>query len=578
MFEIIEYAVDVMVEPSITFVFAAAMALAVFSYLYTAKNANMIHALPVNRLELFVTNYLSGLSFLVIPQIITFFISVIVCLANGITLIQYVLYAILIQMGVSFFAYSLAVFVAMFTGQLLAMPMYFFIINFLYVGCCFIVNAIIEMINFGVTDRWNPGKSCVLSPLYYLGNNLYVSSIYDKTVGGTIGLEFHGIHLVIGYAVVAVVITIIAYQFYRRRQIETAGDWVSVGFVKPVFRWGVAMCGGVLLSIWFTHVLANTHRINMYVCSVLLLIVCGFFCFFAAEMLLCKHFKVFNKKRVMEWAGFTVIAVLFITLFKMDAFGVERKVPDVAEIDTVFVYMDYPLQLDDDDVGQMIEIHKDIIAHKEEYLAIEAENQGYYYTTIRYYLKDGSTLERRYPLPVSEEYITDESTPTAQILAWESETENLKKQILGMNYTENDYISGYIDLYNESLEYRDVMFDKEQTAAIAEAVEKDIEAGKFASYYLDSVHEDDMDDRYYNNINLDYYNRCGYYDSWDYYSNYKNYGQDEEMFEEQVRSTSCNYIIFGPDCVNTVKVLTEQGIVDDTWKLWTNKEYNEHYE
>lgn len=317
----------------------------------------------------------------------------------------------------------------------------------------------------------------------------------------------------------------------------------------------------------------------MYVCSVVCLVVCGFICFFAAEMLLCKHFKVFNKKRLMEWAGFTVVAVLFITLFKVDAFGIERKVPDIAEIDTVFVNMDYPLQVDDDDddIAQMTELHKDIIAHKEEYLAIEAENTGYYYTTICYYLKDGSTFERRYPLPVTEEYVTDESTPTAQILAWESETENLKKHILGMNYTDNDYISGYMDLYNDSLEYRDFMFNKEQTIAIAKAVEQDIEAGNFASYYLTCM-QDDRDDTYYNNINLDYYNRSGYYDSWDYYSNYKEYTQSQDVIEEQARSTSGSYIVFGPKCVNTVKVLTELGVLDDTWKLWTNKEYNMYYE
>ena len=53
-----------------------AAALAVFSYLYSAKSTNMMHALPVNRLELYVTNYLSGLIFLIVPEIITFFITV----------------------------------------------------------------------------------------------------------------------------------------------------------------------------------------------------------------------------------------------------------------------------------------------------------------------------------------------------------------------------------------------------------------------------------------------------------------------------------------------------------------------
>ena len=69
------------ISPEPVFVFSAAAALAVFCYLYTAKNANMIHSLPVNRLELYVTNYLSGFLFLFVPEVIAFVSAVLVCLA-----------------------------------------------------------------------------------------------------------------------------------------------------------------------------------------------------------------------------------------------------------------------------------------------------------------------------------------------------------------------------------------------------------------------------------------------------------------------------------------------------------------
>ena len=48
------------------------------------------------------------------------------------------------------FAYSLAVFVAMFTGQAFAMPCYYVIVNYLYVGCMFIVAKVIETISYGL--------------------------------------------------------------------------------------------------------------------------------------------------------------------------------------------------------------------------------------------------------------------------------------------------------------------------------------------------------------------------------------------------------------------------------------------
>ena len=52
------------------FIVAAAAALAVFSYLYNPRNANMIHSLPLDRRELYITNYVSGFVFLFVPELI----------------------------------------------------------------------------------------------------------------------------------------------------------------------------------------------------------------------------------------------------------------------------------------------------------------------------------------------------------------------------------------------------------------------------------------------------------------------------------------------------------------------------
>ena len=51
------------------FIAAAAAALAVFSYLYNPRNANMIHSLPLDRRELYITNYVSGFVFLFVPEL-----------------------------------------------------------------------------------------------------------------------------------------------------------------------------------------------------------------------------------------------------------------------------------------------------------------------------------------------------------------------------------------------------------------------------------------------------------------------------------------------------------------------------
>lgn len=567
MYTIVEYTLDIQLRPAPTFLFAALMALAVFSYLYSAKNANMIHALPVNRRELFVTNYLSGLSFLVIPQLLVFLICVLVCLANQITCIQFLFLGFLCQMGVAFFAYSLAVFVAMFTGQIFAMPVYYLIVNYLYVGCLYIISRVVGLICYGVSETWNPGKSCILSPIYYLNNNLRSKIIWEEGGNAAKTIEIYGTYLVGIYALVAVMFLIAAYQIYKRRQIETAGDWVSVGIVKPVFRWGVALCGGVLISTIFAETLKQIRNADVYISMLVGMIIIGFICFFAAEMLLVKNFRVFQKKRLLEWAGFTVVAVVFITLFEVDAFQIERRLPKEDAIECAFVYMDYPIEVED--ISGLLDLHQQVIDNKKIYQENEQEESGYYYTTFRYYLKDGSVFERRYPLPVAGKLEEDALAPTNQILTWERDTENLKCEILGVNYVNNRYTMAQIDLYNDKQEEHNYKLDDEEIKELTAALEKDIEEGNFNVYYLRSTAGVEGASYYYNNITLDYYNNNSY-DSGEYYYDY--WRVVEKAPAGAAVSTS-KYINFGPECTNTIAALEKLGIVNDTWKLYTYEEF-----
>ena len=57
-------------------IMAVVCGMALFGYLFTQKNAYMIHALPVTRGELYVTNMISGLCFLLIPQALVFLVAI----------------------------------------------------------------------------------------------------------------------------------------------------------------------------------------------------------------------------------------------------------------------------------------------------------------------------------------------------------------------------------------------------------------------------------------------------------------------------------------------------------------------
>lgn len=559
--------------PAPIFIASIIAAMAVFSYLYTAKNANMIHSLPVNRFELYVTNYISGFCFLIVPELITFVVSVLVCVANGISCIQYLLIWFLYAAGMTFFAYSMAVFVAMFTGQILAFPVYYFIINYLYIGCVLLLDGFESMVCYGVSANWNPGPSSILSPLYYLNNNVRVSSSYENGSDIVTSLDIKGGSLIAIYALVGIVFVIFAYWLYKKRRIETAGDLISIGVVKPVFRWGVALCGGFTLSFVVISILNIYQPNKVYSAFIVSIMICGFICFFAAEMMLEKCFRVFQKKRLIEWGGFTVAAVLFILLFKVDAFGIERMQPAAEEIEQAFAYMDYPMMLEEDEVSDILQIQREIIEHKEEYLKIAEKDRGYYYVTFRYYLTDGTRYERRYPLPLGEAYLSDETSPTARLLSMERETERLAEQIISRNYEENEYYASSIDLYTQDGQNRSYTLDSVETEKILQAIKADIEEGNFDDYYIRSTAPEEAE-AYMNGINLNYYNKSEVYGNWDYYYNYDNGTVADAVYG----GSSGSYITFGAKCKNVIDTLKELRIIDDEWKLLTSEEYQRAFE
>lgn len=565
-------------NPFPIFVCAVVTAMAVFSYLYTAKNANMIHSLPVDRRELFTTNFLSGMIFLVIPQIIAFIAAVFVCIGYRITSIEYLFLWLLCTLGMTFFAFSLAVFVAMFTGQLLAVPVYFFIVNYLFVGCLYIATELIRTICYGVSDAWNPGKSCILSPMYYLNNNLRCSTITNETTGQINGITVKGGYLIWIYAAAAVVIVVAAYQLYKHRQIETAGDIISIPVIKPVFRWGVAICGGYLLSVFAIDIFLDQRQNNKaFGILVLGTVILGFICFFGAEMLLQKNFKVFRKKRILEWIGFTVIAVAFLGLFRLDVFGIESKLPKAEEVDRCYISMDYPIVFTDAEIDHVISLHKQAFSDRKEVEEFLKDSEEYTYATFRYFLKDGSTLERNYPVPVAKEYLENPDSLAGEIIGMEQDEEHLKRYTFGRNYQNNDYTSGYMELLDQNGNFDEYRFDEEEMEQILQAVMADIEEGNYGYYQLYSLSGDSWEENeFYNGISFSFYNKDGVYFDTDEYYDY-DYARDGELIIESGRNRGYGsaYICFGKKCTNLIDTLEKLGIINDEWKLYTYAEYEE---
>ena len=584
-------------SPILIFTFCVFAVMCVFSYLYTVKNANGIHGLPVTRLELFVTNSVSAFTCLAIPELLSFIAGVFVGVSCGVTHIEILLYTFLFQLGITFFGVAFASAITMLTGHIMAMPVYCFIANYLYVIIRAMIESLFINLTYGLNALWDEDITYILSPLYYLTQEVTIKSKYNQALDCIDTIIVEGGGAVAGYAAAGIVLFIVAYQLYKRRHLETAGDVISVGFMKPVFRIGLGVFGGTTLGIIISELFYfNTVRYSNARFTIMLffILVCVLVGYFMAEMLMQKSFRIF-KKRILTEAGISVAAVtVFLFAVNADMFGLEKMIPNKDEITEVWADLDYPVKYEGEEIEELLAVHEQIVAEKDLNLeAIKNSTGQRSSVNFKYVLKNGSVVSRSYTLPIDMENPANPEMASGKIIAKEMEAERIKQYALGMNYESNQYVSGYINLYDQYRNHFEYRFSEEEIARISEALLKDMEEGNYAYYTLNSARGIDFaSDEFTNELRLAYFNEEGieriedryYAIPMDYNATINGAGTwgDYAVAESATSSISflnavdsdSFYAQFGKQCTNLVQTLEELGIVNETWHLYTHNEYD----
>ena len=473
-------------------------AMAVFSYLYSARSACMMHALPLRREGLFLSQYLAGLTMLVLPLAAV----ALVTLAVGMAVVPswgwgQALPAVGIWLacmsGVCLFFYSFACFCAMFTGQLLALPVFYAILNWLAMVVNFLVTALMEQFFYGYQANYLPAWVEFLTPVSLLRQACYwgVRDVYDDgaLVRGLAAPQFVAL-----YAGIGVVFALLALWVYRGRQVESAGDVVSVPLVRPVFKYGVALCSGLCLGVFTTQILGwyNTDSTAVLVVCVLLWTAAGYF---AAEMLLKKSFRVLR-----AWKGCAAAVAVMAFLCAVcvfDLFGVETRVPDPDRVISMEADagMGYPgdsgrLTLTTSDRGiieQVTALHQAMVNERER-VGTEA-GDDYISLRVTYRLENGSTLSRQYySVPVFRDEIDREGT-----LTWQADQilqdRTLAEQLYGFDGYEGWRLTevDLYDVYQVREDFWDSIYLEQSTADLLqlwEAVRQDFREGTLGNHSL----------------------------------------------------------------------------------------------
>ena len=496
-------------------VFGLLAAMAVFSYLYSARSVSLFHALPLRREGLFLTSYLAGLGFLILPNLAVFLLALAAEAACGAVVFSSLFTWLVVSSLLGLFFYSFAVFCAMFTGHILALPAFYVVLNGLAAGLAVLFGQMAHEFLFGFDGAaWLSGIATWLSPILCLSAcHVVIPTVMDAAGTGRADYAsayFTGLGYVALYALVGVALAAAALAVYRRRQLETAGDVVSVSWVRPVFKYGVAFCAAVALGETLYSLFSALLPRGAWG-LLLMLLLWGAAGYFVAEMLLRKKFWVFRG----SWKGCVVLLCCLtaaMCLMEFDVTGFERRVPDPARVQSVSLDAGSTAPYDDangqgllldgpEDIAAVTELHRAIVARKAaiegaepdytyEQLdsGLEVETSGQAWVQLRYTLTDGSVVTRSYRIPLTQEALDDPDTPAARLDALLNAPGQAEKAYFGA-MAEGDYLISAVvtqPYYDEegAYYYDEKPVDSAGLEELWNAVQADLADGSLGRRYL----------------------------------------------------------------------------------------------
>lgn len=396
--------------------FGCFAAMAVWSYLMSGRTVGLMHALPVTRTQAFFSHVLSALGALTAGNVLIFLLTAL-CSAG----FSYVDWAalgtwLLLTELMALFFFALGSLCAMVTGWLLAVPVLYGAMNVVALLLYAVISTMTQMFYFGYSSSDIPEFITWLTP---------VGRIRDAVANGSaqpvevqfrepIGTQsYHRFQLpasafstCIIYAAVGIALLALVWWLYKKRPSETAGDAMSFRWLQPIARWSIGLCGGLGLGLFLNYVILGSSFAGLLICQ----LVMGVICFFAAQMLLKKKFRIFTSRWWVETLAL-VLTLLAVTLcIKLDITGYQHRVPDAEDVTSVRFNASYADFTTDDPaaVESVISLHRAILEQYDE-TGERLENRTYLdteggpttrYVRVDYQLRNGTSLRREWRVSI----------------------------------------------------------------------------------------------------------------------------------------------------------------------------------
>ena len=479
------------IMPLLIFGYAPLCAACVFGYLHKSRSSNMLHAFPVTRDSLFMSNLLSGLAMFVLPWLGVCLVTLFLFLSNGIHL-GLLLSSFVIGCLEFLFFFAVAVFSMLLCGK----TVYGILIYlFLQVGLALmelLIMTTIEPFLFGVATGYTmlsdylPLIYTLCHPVMEVANKTPVELCYNWGILAILG------GLGIGFLA-------LAWLLYRKRHMEHCGDPIAYPRIQPIVLVVVSLFASLALGLFITAIcftggVSAKNATGMHIA----LLIGGFMGFFGVEMLLRKTTRVFQKKTFIGYGIFAVAMSLMLFCVRYDWLNIVGYVPesDCVTIQYSEVY-DYDgvgsarlVLTDAESIAAFREIHQSIVDNRNLFIDNTNRRPSRYYLHITYKLDNGKEVKRKYEIWADPFYHQSRTV-------YEAFEAFLKEPRTTMTYLQALNMEDGCKIFVTSVDRRNkAVFETEQFERIRQAMLLDAQEGTLELVSLLSFN------RWFNNGNL----------------------------------------------------------------------------
>ena len=460
------------------FFYALLCAQLLFGDLYNSRMCNALHAMPMRREGWFLTNVVSGLLFALIPYTALALLSSPFC---GSLWMFPLLWLAAVTMQFLFF-FGVAVFAAYLVGNRFAMALVYIILNGFSLILCWLVYSIFEAMLYGVTIQreWFV-EFCPVAKMcdtHYLMVSDVVEILGQWPWDFVDGWGYMGICAGIGVVALG-----LALLCYRKRNLETAGDFAATKPVGIVFLILYTICGGACCHGFFSLFWGEENEIFLF-----LGLAIGFF---TGMMLLKRTVRVFRVKNFLGFGAVVLAMILSVIVVRTDLLGIVRWMPKAEQIRSVSIttnrVSDQRLTLTEaEDLEKILQIHRYGLENRNAGSDSKRDTR----VTLTYTLKSGAVRQR--------EYYVNVDTPCGDMLRFYL---SRPEMVLGEIYGKLDqYTLQSVELPNG----KSLIVSQEALRALMDAIEADCAGGDLAQ---DWAYTEDYGDQYW--INLQFVNEAG---------------------------------------------------------------------